>query len=110
MYSKEEINFLQNRGFTLAEIMEMDTAPEDSPAPAPNPAPTPAPTPAPALAPAPAPALDLDPVMSAIENLTKAIQAGNLRAGGFPSPDPQKIDAETVLANIINPPGYTGKK
>ena len=108
MYSKEEINFLQNRGFTLAEIMEMDTAPDDNPAPAPDPVPAPAPAPAPAPVPAPAPSYD--PVLEAIENLTKAIQAGNLRAGGFPSPDPQKIDAETVLANIINPPGYTGKK
>lgn len=114
MYSKQEIAYLLKSGFSLAEIMQTDgiePVPEPAPAPAPEPAPAPAPEPAPAPAPepAPAPAQDNKSVLEAIENLIKVIQAGNIRAGGFPSPVDEKT-ADSILANIINPPGYTGKK
>ena len=106
MYSKQEIAYLLKSGFSLAEIMQTDgiePVPEPAPAPAPEPAPAPAPEPA------PAPAQDNKSVLEAIENLIKVIQAGNIRAGGFPSPVDEKT-ADSILANIINPPGYTGKK
>ncbi len=102
MYSKQEIAYLLKSGFSLSEIMQTDGI-EPAPAPAPEPAPAPAPEPA------PAPAQDNKSVLEAIENLTKVIQAGNIRAGGFPSPEGEKT-ADSILANIINPPGYTGKK
>ena len=65
-----------------------------------------APVAAPAPAPAPAPQNE---ILAAIEKLSNTIQAGNIRAGGFPAPD-GGITADQVLANIINPPGYTGKE
>ena len=105
MFTKEEIAYMRNAGYSIADIMQMDSAPAD-----PTPAdPTPA-DPAPAdPAPAdPAPA-DNSAVMRAIEQLTKAIQAGNVRAGGFPAPS-NEVNADSILANIINPPGYTGNK
>ena len=122
MYSKQEIAYLMKSGFSMTEIMALDNPSHENPAPAPapDPAPAPAPAPAPDPAPAPAPAPAPDPapapapagenaVLAAIENLTKTIQASNIRAGGFPAPDSGN-SAETILANIINPPGYTGKK
>ena len=94
MYSKQEIAYLLKSGFSLSEIMATDGV-----TPEPQPEPTPAPQ----------PQDNSSAVLAAIENLTKTIQAGNIRAVGFPSPDPQQT-AENILANIINPPGYTGKK
>ena len=116
MYSKQEIAYLMKSGYTMQEIMALDgvagdPAPE-TPAPAPEtPAPAPAPeTPAPAPAPAGGPGPDPNAgVLAAIEKLTQTIQAGNIRAGGFPAPNPEN-SAETILANIINPPGYTAGK
>ena len=113
-YSKQEIAYLLNSGFTMSEIMQTDgvTVQDPAPAPAPAPAPTPAPAPAPAPAPTPAPAPAPTPapdnasILAAIEKLTQTIQAGNIRAGGFNTPAPE-ISAESILANIINPPGYT---
>ena len=110
MYSKQEIAYLLKSGFSLGEIMATDgIAPAQTPEPAPAPEPEPAPAPAPEPAPAPAPEPQTASVLAAIENLTKTIQAGNIRAGGFPAPAGEST-AETILANIINPPGYTGNK
>ena len=110
MYSKQEIAYLLKSGFSLSEIMATDginPEPQPEPTPAPQPEPTPAPQPEPT--PAPQPQDNSAAVLAAIENLTKTIQAGNIRAGGFPSPTPEQT-ADNILANIINPPGYTGKK
>lgn len=110
---KQEIAYMMQNGFTMAEIMALDS-PAQNPAPADSPQ-DPAPAdppqdPAPADPPQdPAPADNSGAVLQAIENLTKVIQAGNIRAGGFLPPD-GGTNAETILANIINPPGYTGKK
>ena len=83
MYSKQQIAYLMKSGFTLEEIMQTDSQPAPQPAPQ-------------------------NEILQAIEKLTNTIQAGNIRAGGFPSPD-GNLTADQVLANIINPPGYTGK-
>ena len=104
--TKQEIAYMMQNGFTMAEIMALDkpTDPPQDPPPADPPR-----DPAPADPPQdPAPADNSGAVLQAIENLTKAIQAGNIRAGGFPGPN-NGTSAEDVLANIINPPGYTGK-
>ena len=94
MYNKQQIAYLLKNGFTLDEIMQTDgvQAHEEQPAPAPAPAPAPQ-----------------NEILAAIEKLSNTIQAGNIRAGGFPAPD-GGITADQVLANIINPPGYTGKE
>ena len=105
MYSKQEIAYLLQSGFSLAEIMQTDGVTITDPAPAPDPEPAPAPAPVPAPAPDPAPDSD-SAVLAAIENLTRTIQAGNIRAGGFTPPAGENT-AEAILANIINPPGYT---
>lgn len=106
---KRELAFLLQSGFTVAEIMAIVNPSDQTEAPAsdPAPAPEPEPEPAPVQAPAAQPAGD-SAVLAAIENLTKTIQAGNIRAGGFEPPMPERT-AEQVLANIINPPGLTGK-
>ena len=97
-YSKQEIAYLLKSGFSLSEIMQTDgIVPQD---PEPVPAPEPVPVPAPA---------DNADVLAAIEKLTQTIQAGNIRAGGFRDPLPEN-SAENILANIINPPGYTTGK
>ena len=105
-YSKQEIAYLLKSGFSLSEIMQTDgIVPQD---PEPVPAPEPVPVPAPEPVPVPAPADNAD-VLAAIEKLTQTIQAGNIRAGGFRDPLPEN-SAENILANIINPPGYTTGK
>lgn len=104
---KRELAFLLQSGFTVSEIMAIVNPSDPTEAPASDPAPEPEPEPAPVQAPAAQPAGD-SAVLAAIENLTKTIQAGNIRAGGFEPPMPERT-AEQVLANIINPPGITGK-
>ena len=108
MYSKQEIAYLLKSGFSLAEVMATDgITPSDTPEP---PAKVTEPEAAPVAAVPSVPEPDSNaPVLSAIENLTKAIQAGNIRAGGFAAPNGETT-AESILANIINPPGYTGNK
>lgn len=111
MYSKQEIAYLLKSGFSLSEIMATDgITPTDTPV---KPEQSVEPE-KPVEVEKPAekevqPVSDNAPVLSAIENLTRAIQAGNIRAGGFAAPVGETT-AESVLANIINPPGYTGNK
>lgn len=105
---KRELAFLLQSGFTVSEIMGLVNPSDHAEDPAPAPAPEPEPEPALVQAPAAQPAGD-SAVLAAIENLTKTIQAGNIRAGGFPAPDGGNT-AENILANIINPPGYAGDK
>lgn len=110
MYSKQEIAYLLKSGFSMSEIMATDgITPTDTPVKEPE---SPVTEPEAPVAPAPVPSAPVDtnaPVLAAIENLTKAIQAGNIRAGGFASPVGE-VTADSILANIINPPGYTGEK
>lgn len=112
-FNLAQINALVNAGYKLEEILEVNGPVENPVEPVENPAPAPAPAPAPVSAPdpapAPAPETDNKAILDAINNLTQVIQAGNIRMGGFPAPAGQ-ITAEEVLANIINPPGYTAGK
>ena len=108
MYSKAEIAYLIKSGYSMSEIMALDgIEPEQKPAD-PKPA-DPEPEPKPAEPIIAKDVADNKNVLEAIENLTKAIQAGNIRAGGFPAPEGERT-ADAILASIINPPGYgTGK-
>ena len=108
-FTLAQINALVSAGYNLDEILAvngpvanvekpMETVENPAPAPAPAPAPTPAPAP-----------VGNDAVLDAINNLTKVIQSGNIRMGGFPAPVTPD-DPGQILANIINPPAKTGKK
>lgn len=109
-YSKQEIAYLLKSGFSLSEIMQTDGVVISDPAPAADPAPDPEPVPVvPAPVPAPVQTPDNANILAAIEKLTQTIQAGNIRSGGFSTPNPE-TSTESILANIINPPGYTTGK
>lgn len=98
VFTLEQINDLVSAGYDLNEILAVNGPVEkpvetvENPAPATDPAP-----------------VGNDAVLDAINNLTKVIQSGNIRMGGFPSPVTPD-DPGQILANIINPPAKTGKK
>lgn len=102
-FTLEQINALVSAGYDLGEILAVNGPVEPVEKPVEN-----VESPAPAPAPAPAP-VGNDAVLDAINNLTKVIQSGNIRMGGFPAPVTPD-DPGQILANIINPPAKTGKK
>lgn len=110
--NKEQINFLLQAGYSIAEIMQMQPAPAADPEPAPAPAVDPEPAPAPAADPEPAPAPAADPttaaLLAAVQQLTQAVQLGNIRGAGFPPPQPDRT-VEDILGEIINPPTVHSK-
>ena len=104
-FTLEQINALVSAGYNLDEILAVNGPVEPVEKPVET-VETPAPAPAPAPAPTP---VGNDAVLDAINNLTKIIQSGNIRMGGFPAPVTPD-DPGQILANIINPPAKTGKK
>ncbi len=102
-FTLEQINALVTAGYNLDDILAVNGPVEHVEKPVET-----VETPAPAPAPAPAP-VGNDAVLDAINNLTKVIQSGNIRMGGFPAPVTPD-DPGQILANIINPPAKTGKK
>ena len=121
--NKEQINFLISAGYSIEEIMQMQPKPAADPAPAPAPATDPDPAPAAATDPDPAPAAATDPgpapapaadpttaaLLASVQQLTQAVQLGNIRGTGFPSPQPNRT-VEDILGEIINPPTYQKKQ
>ena len=111
-FTLDQIKELVNQGYKFEDIMKVngDPAPVEDPKPIENPVgPVEKPAPVPVEKTAPADTGN-KAILDAINNLTQVIQAGNIRMGGFPAPVGQ-VNPEDVLANIINPPGYTaGKK
>lgn len=104
-FTNNEILTLAKAGFTAQQIAALNIL-EDLPkvsAPAPEPTPAselvPAPEPAPAE-PAPAQGASLDDVLGAVNSLTKTFQNGFLQG----AEQPQPVTAESILAEIINPP------
>lgn len=104
-FTLAQINALVSAGYNLDEILAVN-GPVEHVEKTVETVETPAPDPAPAPAPAP---VGNDAVLDAINNLTKVIQSGNIRMGGFPAPVTPD-DPGQILANIINPPAKTGKK
>lgn len=120
-----QIISLLDAGFTgdqIKTIVSLFNPPADQPAApsapaAPEDQPTPAAAPVqavteqtpaqPQAAAAPA-AIDMTPVLAAIQQLTAAVQTGNLRGASQPEIPP--ITGETVLANIIKPTHKKGDK
>ena len=94
----------------------MQQAPAADPAPAQAADPTPAqaadPAPATAKDPEPAQAPAADPtttaLLAAVQQLTQAVQLGNIRGTGFPAPQPDRT-VENILGEIINPPSHQPK-
>lgn len=111
-FTLDQIKELVNQGYKFEDIMKVngDPVPAEEPKPVENPVgPVENPTPVPVEKTAPEDTGN-KAILDAINNLTQVIQAGNIRMGGFPAPVGQ-VSPEDVLANIINPPGYTaGKK
>ena len=102
------IKKLKDKGVPADVILELvldDQEPEQPATPAADPTPQPAadPTPQPAADPAPQPAAPAatDQILAAIERLTGAIQAGNIR--GMNSGGPQTETADEILASMIAP-------
>jgi len=104
--TKEQINFLLSTGYSLDEIMQMQPAPAEDP----KPAPAEDPKPAPAEDSKPAPAADPTSaaLLAAVQQLTQAVQLGNIRGTGFPAPQPDRT-VDDILGEIINPPTYQPK-
>ena len=107
-FNNEEILTLAKAGFTAQQIAALNmvgTAPAPTPAPAPAPtpapvaAPAPAPTPAPVAAPAPQGAT-ADDILKAISGLSAQVTSGLIQT----TPQPTPATAESILAEIINPP------
>ena len=98
MYSKEQIAFLMQNGFTVDEIMKM-SAPQEAPVDPPVPTPQEAPAPATAQA-----ASDdrVDKLVGTVENLVRMMQTNNINSMQFGSPVADRTTGD-VLAEIINP-------
>ena len=129
MYSKQEIAYLLKSGFSLSDIMALDTGVAPETAPATEQPPEAAPAPEVVKKPVKAPKKPVQTnspeqvqepaqepetvsnavVLAAIEHLTNAVHSANMRAGGFAAPSGEAT-ADSILANIINPPGYSGNK
>lgn len=107
-FTLAQINDLVNAGYKLEEILEVN-GPVENPAPAPAPTPAPVENPVEHVEKPISSPVGNDAVLDAINNLTKVIQSGNIRMGGFPAPVTPD-DPGQILANIINPPAKTGKK
>ena len=107
-FTLAQINALVNAGYKLEEILEVN-GPVENPAPAPAPAPAPVENPVEHVEKPISSPVGNEAVLDAINNLTKVIQSGNIRMGGFPAPVTPD-DPGQILANIINPPAKTGKK
>ena len=97
-FTNDDILILAKAGFNanqIAALNNVQTTP--APTPAPTPDPTPAPTPAPT---APAQGATVDDVLKAINGLGATFQKGFIQNAEQPKP----VTAESILAEIINPP------
>ena len=114
-FNNEEILTLAKAGFTAQQIAALNMA-TTTPAPEPTPAPVAAPTPepvaiAPVAAPAPTPAAPTpapqgataDDILKAISGLSAQVTTGLIQT----TPQPAPATAESILAEIINPPQKT---
>ena len=97
--NKEQITFLMGAGYTLEEIMQMQTS---QPAPDPKPDPQPAPDPKPD--PQPDQSAQIQQLSAAVAQLTQLVQKQNVIGMQFGSPEPER-SVDDILAEIINPPG-----
>ena len=109
-FNNEEILTLAKAGFTAQQIAALNmvgTTPAPAVPAAPVAAPTPAPVapaPAPVAAPTPAPqGATADDILKAISGLSAQVTTGLIQS----TPQPTPATAESILAEIINPPQKT---
>ena len=103
-FNNDDILVLAKAGFTAEQIAALNAI-QTAPAPELQPEPTPQPEPAPQPEPTPQPeppkqGATIDDVLGAISGLTKTFQNGFLQSAEQPKP----VTAESILAEIINPP------
>lgn len=107
MFTKDQLKALKAKGVEDAVILALMFDEDEARAgAAPDPAPeepkqAPAPAPEPDPAPAPAAVVGADQILAAIERLTGAVQAANIR--NMTGADPKHETADDVLAAVINP-------
>ncbi len=108
-YNNEDILTLAKAGFTaqqIAALSMVQTAPAPvASEPAPAPAPAPAVQTAPEPTPAPAQGVSVDDVLAAVQGLSATFKTGFLQN----AEQQQPVTAESILAEIINPPTLTDK-
>ena len=106
-YNNEDILTLAKAGFTAQQIAALNSV-TATPAPAPAPVQVTQPTPAPAPEPAPAPAqgASVDDVLAAVQGLSATFKTGFLQN----AEQQQPVTAESILAEIINPPTISDMK
>lgn len=108
--TKEQIGFLMQSGFSLDEIMQMQTPAQLDPQPEPQPQPVekpvgtvenPAPQPEPRLD--PGQNSQLEQLIMQNQQLIQMIQRNNINGIQFGNPQPERT-VDDILAEIINPP------
>lgn len=108
-YNNEDILTLAKAGFTaqqIAALSMVQTAPAPvASEPAPAPAPAPAVQTAPEPTPAPAQGASVEDVLAAVQGLSATFKTGFLQNAEQQKP----VTAESILAEIINPPTLTDK-
>lgn len=110
-YNNEDILTLAKAGFTAQQIAALNSV-TATPAPAPVQATQPTPVQpiqvtqqAPAPEPAPAQGASVDDVLAAVQGLSATFKTGFLQNAEQQKP----VTAESILAEIINPPTLTDK-
>ena len=99
-FNNDDILVLAKAGFTAEQIAALNAI-QNAPTPEPQPEPTPEPAPQPEVkAEPPKQGATIDDVLGAISGLTKTFQNGFLQSAEQPKP----VTAESILAEIINPP------
>lgn len=108
-YNNEDILTLAKAGFTAQQIAALNSV-TATPAPVAQPAPAqvtqPAPAPAPEPAQAPAQGASVDDVLAAVQGLSATFKTGFLQN----AEQQQPVTAESILAEIINPPTKSDMK
>lgn len=108
-FTNEDILTLAKAGFTADQIAALSTVQQPAAQPQPDPVPDPIPeeTPEPEKTPEEAPkqGASIDDVLTAINSLGKTFQSGFLQG----AEQPQPVTAESILAEIINPPTSNSK-
>ena len=105
-----EIITLAQAGFTaqqIAQMAQVEAAPQPAPAPDPQPAPAPAPQSAPAPEPVQQTPDQLTAILTEMQTLKQTMQAQNRQNAELIPPTPQS--AQDILTSIIAPP-KTGEK
>ena len=103
-FTNEDILTLAKAGFTADQIAALSTVQQPAAQPQPDPETTPEPEPE-KTPDAPKQGATIDDVLGAIQSMTKTFQSGFLQG----AEQPQPVTAESILAEIINPPANVNK-